>query len=454
MRLLESVRRAVGRGLPIYASGETTGGSWRWWLPSAQVDYDREAGDRWDNGVVSICVGAMCRAWSEAGFVVQRRDIRAGASVWKDEPSHPLLDLLESPNSWYSGSVLWAGTLLSWMVAGNAYWLKVRGRADQVVALVYVPHVQMRPMADRDNADGRELVTYFEYTPIGGTPVPVPRSEVVHFRHGIDPRNPREGLSPLAALLREVVGDNRAATYSVALLGNMGVPGLVFSPRDAGVGAPTPEQRRDFREQVRDTFSGEGVGRALMMPFPADVTAPGLSPEQLGLSSLRDVPAARICAAFGIDPLAVHLPSDQKTFSNFGEAREAFYEEAVVGTRSELCHQVTRQLLRPDFGTDGRLWSDYSEVRVLQEDRDKLYRRVSEAYAKGVMDRATAKEALGLPVEPTDVGVYATDAASRQDAAKAVASLIDLGVSAEAAARAVGFDAEVARDLARRDWEE
>lgn len=454
--MLESVRRAIGRGLPIYASeGTAAGGTWRLALPSAQVDYDREAGDRWDNGVVSICVGAMCRAWSEAGFVVQKAETAAGGKrVWKDETAHPLLDLLDAPNSWYGGSVLWAGTLLSWMADGNAYWLKVRGAADQPVGLVYVPHVQMRPMADRNNPGGRELVTYFEYTPIGGTPVPVPRSEVVHFRQGIDPRNPRLGLSPLAALLREVVGDNRAATYSVALLGNMGVPGLVFSPKDSGVGTATPEQRRSFKEQIREAFNGEGTGRALMMPFPADVTAPGLSPEQLGLKSLRDVPAARICAAFGIDPLAVHLPSDQKTFSNFGEAREAFYEEAVVGTRSELCRQIGSQLM-PDFGDASalRLWSDYSDVRVLQDDQDALCKRVGDLYAKGVLDRATAKDQIGVPFDSSDVGVYATDSGGSAKA-EAVARLMDLGVSTAAAARAVGYPEDDAAALGRRDWTE
>lgn len=45
-------------------------------------------------------------------------------------------------------------------------------------------------------------------------------------------------------------------------------------------------------------------------------------------------------------------------------------------------------------------------------------------------------------------------AEDEKQAAKAavVAQLIELGVSAEAAARAVGFDADLAGALARRDW--
>ena len=56
-------------------------------------------------------------------------------------------------------------------------------------------------------------------------------ADVVHFRHGINPHDLRKGLSPIHGVLREIFMDLEASNFVASLLRNMGVPGVVISPK-------------------------------------------------------------------------------------------------------------------------------------------------------------------------------------------------------------------------------
>src|SRR4051812_36772231 len=58
----------------------------------------------------------------------------APPALWRHQPDgqeqqvrdHPLLRLLQRPNGFYTGPILWMATMVDWSVDGNAYWLKLR----------------------------------------------------------------------------------------------------------------------------------------------------------------------------------------------------------------------------------------------------------------------------------------------------------------------------------------
>src|SRR5690606_31997656 len=95
---------------------------------------------------------------------------------------------------------------------GNAYWVKVKNEAGGVLELWYVPHWLIEPKATRDST-GQTFITHYEYR-VDGQVLAVERDEIVHFRYGLDPHNPRKGMSPLASVLREVFTDDEAANFS------------------------------------------------------------------------------------------------------------------------------------------------------------------------------------------------------------------------------------------------
>ena len=399
--------------------------------PGARYDYGAGAGRRWDNAVVATGVQFLATSMAEAPLIVETRAKSASGDLqWDAVPDHPLRLALDYANEWYDESALWMGTMLSWVADGNAYWLKLRNKTGAVVGFIYVPHTQIEPKHDRDNADGSKLVTHYWYTPPGsGAGQAIERSEVVHFRNGIHPERPWLGLSPVASVLRQICGDNDVATYTAALMRNMGVTGTIFIPKeDIEIGVAGPEQQQQFKQTFQREMTGEGAGGCLIAPFPMSITNPGKTPQDLMVDKVDAQFAADICAAMGFDPMALNLPSQSKTYSNYEEAKRAAYTSVVMPTKRILGQQLTKQCLMPDFqDRASRVGWDYSQVRALEDDKTALWGRVSDAYAKGVIKRAVALSQLGLDFAPEDE-VYIQDvmlgsvAAGGVDQAKAMAA--------------------------------
>lgn len=369
------------------------GNRWGWTWPTAlgstSLDYAREVGDGRGNAAVSACVLWVCRAFPEAPLRVR---LRQGTEL-KPQPDHELTILLDQPNGFYSGHLLWSATLADWMLDGNAYWIKQRNGAGRVVALWWAPASTMCPKWDTDT----EFVSYYQYNP-GNAPQRIDSADVVHFRYGLDPDNVRLGCSPLKSLLREVFTDNEAANFTAALLRNLGVPGVVLSADDL-----TPDQAQQTKDEMNSKFRGDKRGEPLVLSGKWEARVMSFNPEQMQIREVRRIPEERISAIFGTPAVVVGLGAglDRSTFANFAEAREAAYESNIIPTQRLMAAELRTQLL-PDFGDPRRLVLDFdlSQVRVLQPDQDRLYSRVVGAVGGGLLSLNEGREMLGK--EPLD----------------------------------------------------
>jgi HK97 family phage portal protein len=352
------------------------------------------------SAIVQATVLWLGRAFPEAPLRVQQRD-RKGRLTPLEE--HPLTSVIATPNPYYSGVLLWQATIADWMLAGNAYWGKVRSGAGRPVELWWLPARTVTPVAAEDSS---RFVDYYEYRPGGSSaPVKIDPADLVHFRYGMDPRDPRRGLSPLGALLREVLIDEEAQRFSAAILRNLGVPGVVLSPAEE----LSKEGAQQVKDRFRDTFSGSRRGDVLVTRGKMDVSVVSFSPEQMNLTSLRRLPEERISAVLGIPAIVVGLGAglDRSTFSNFEEARQAAYESNVIPTQRLLGSEIQTQLL-PDFGDPARLVVDFDlgQVRVLQPDQDALWRRLDVGVQGGWVMLNEARAQVGLDPLPDGDVVY------------------------------------------------
>jgi HK97 family phage portal protein len=311
---------------------------------------------------------------------------------------HPMIRLLRRPNRYFSGTVMWMATIVSYYVTGNAYWVKIRGRDRRVVELWWVPTWMIRPVWPRD---GSMFISHYEYRPGGGEVVEVPVEDVVHLRFGIDPDNMRLGLSPLAAVLREVFTDDEAANFTAAILRNMGVPGLVVMPE--GDDAPGPDDAEVIKKRFRGLFTGDRRGDVVVMTAPTKIEQFGFSPEQMNLRDLRRIPEERVSAALGVPAVVAGLGAglDRSTFTNMAEAREMAYESNIIPAQRVIAEELEHQLL-VDFEAepDGfEVCFDLSAVRVLQEDRMKMTQRIVATVGGGVAMLSEGRRELGYPVD-------------------------------------------------------
>jgi len=398
-QMLTAPGRAAGRGLKALSmtwSGRATG----WWpfmLLRTKFDYAKEVGDGSRSSIVVAVVNWMARTFPEAPVMVADAN---PDGTFERIPEHELVGLLERPNGAYSGVLLWMATIVDWVMSGNAYWLKVRSDSGSVVELWWAPSSTMEP---KWPDDGKTFISHYDYKPDKArSAVRIDPRDCVHFRYGMDPENPRKGLSQMRTLLREIFTDEEAANMTASLMRNMGVPGVVISP-DSDKVKVAPEDLEKGKQDFMEKFGGDRKGEPMMLSAPTKVSVLSFSPEQMLLRELRRVPEERVTAVVGVAAVVVGLGAglDRSTFTNFHEAREAAYENNVIPTQRLMAADIQIQLL-PDFDENPkrRVRFDNSQVRVLQPDIDKLYTRVNTAVAGGWMTVGAALKEIGKPSGP------------------------------------------------------
>ena len=366
-------------------------------LGGTRFDYAKEVGDGSGSSLVGATLGWIARNFPEAPPAIWPRDTRP--DVDKPLPDHPLLRLLERPNPFYSGVVLWMATIVDWYANGEAYWLKLRSRGGEVVELWWAPSHTMEPHGSEET-----FVTHYVYT-VNGEEVELAPSEVVHFRNGLDPEDPKRGVSPLKAVLREIFTDDEAANFTASLLRNMGVPGILVAP-DQELAEISEAEAEETKATIKAKFTGDKRGEPIVMTSKTKVEQFGFSPEELVLRELREIPEERVTAATGIPAVVVGFGAGLKrsTFTNMGEAREMAYENGLIPTQRILAEDVRWQLL-PDFEPEPFEWRfgfDLTRVRVLQDDVYRQNQANDVAIRGGWMKVAEGRRARGLPVTDAD----------------------------------------------------
>lgn len=380
-------------------------------LPATRFNYEREAGNLWDNSIVRMGLKWIEDTYPEARQVVYR----PGAEGKMEQvPKHRLLDLVRNPRGplqIFPRRVHEAGLLISLKVNGNAYEWIITSAAGLPVALVYLPHYLVRPIPGGPNG----WISHYEYR-VGGSTIDIPVERMIHHMDGNDPETGgRSGLSRLGAALREVCTVNEIATFEATLLRARGVPSVIVNLRDMPAGqqqTPTADQAKQMKRRWQEDFTGDNRFTPLISTLPIDVHPLTMSPNDMALDKIAQLPIAVICGSLNLDPMVLGLPSDDsKKYSNFREAREAAYEECIIPTQRLIDETRTEMLMPMILGStpQDELGRDYSDVRALQEDMNELHKRAREDYKAGLIKRKEGKRMIKEEYDETKDDVYLTD---------------------------------------------
>lgn len=336
-------------------------------VSGSEFDPIRSAGNFADNSAVAICLGVITDCFPEPRLEVVER---GGDGTWEAVEGHPLPELLNAPNEiddFETLSSAWAST---YCVDGTAYFVKVRDGLGRVAELQYVPPYQIRPITESPTV----AVEYYLYEVEGWKEKYAP-SDVIVWRNMRDPGNPRLGRAPLKSLLLEIATDNEANRYTAAILHQMGVCGGILSNIDPEV-TMTEEKAEKLRARWAEITKGRNRGGLMVPTFKSQFVDVGRSPEEMALDVIRQIPEARIAAALRVPAMVAGLTSakESKSYANYAEARESFYEDCLIPLQRRFAAGLTRYLL-PEFKgyVPGRqkVRFNYDDVRVLQPDMDK-----------------------------------------------------------------------------------
>lgn len=409
-------------GFPGYGN---IGGGGATWLGNtiAFLTGQDLTGDQWStaagrydfNSIVSICLSYIAMKGIEAPAIIQQYD--TSEKTWTAEPENPIQALLDAPNPYYDGSQLIAYTLCS-LVRGNGYWILIPANDGTIAQIWWAPHdgtttarsYGMMPWIPPGDSGG--LPTCYRYI-AGGRVWYYPLEQVIHFRRPRpDWRNPFWGEDPLFAQERQIATDQQQTQYNYTILRRLGVPGAVFSPKIETMAQTqlSPQAKDTFREEYADKVGGMNRGDPLVLDNAYDVNFPRINPGQLAAGTISDEAEERIPAAFGLNRLCLGLGADGK-YSNMQEAFKAGWDNCIAPNHTIISTAVTRRIM-PIYGyklIEKRLWFDYDNVPMLQEDEDALHKRWRENFKDGLVKRSVALSKIGLELPEGDKDGYAEE---------------------------------------------
>jgi len=292
-------------------------------------------------------------------------------------------------------------------LAGNCYWLILRGR-DGLPAELW----PLRPDLIRIFPTSNPRVWDYGYIldpssqprTVNAQIIPIPRGDLIHIKYP-NPVDAYFGQPPLRPAARATSLDNAATDFVDTLLRNYAVPGVVIETAEA----TNEEVTSKLKAKWRKAFGGNRKGEPAFLQQGMKVTPLGLTLEQLEFPDLRAISETRICMAIGIPAVLVGAKSglDRSTFSNMREARESFWQEDLFGLQRRFAAPVRSRLL-PQFAGVGRArvrvdW-DNSGVPALREAETDRWERATNALARGGITINDFRRTVDLdPVDGGDV---------------------------------------------------
>lgn len=350
------------------------------------------------NSAVVSCLQVLGTAFGEAKLKVFQMNEVGELEVF---PNHQLTMLFQRPNPYMSGDVVQNYLVQSMHISGDAYLLKQKNEAGQLVALYPL-------MPENVVAKGSDetLIEYYEYQ-VKNQKINLDRDMIAHFRMGLDPTNHRQGFSPVKSLLREIYGDESAGQMATSILANMGVPSYLITPKDEyGL---TEEEGESISKAFQRRTGGQNRGKPLVLSGGVNIEKLAFSPKDLEIGDLRESFESRVSSVLGIPSIIAGLEVGLKyaTYSNAKTLREFFTEQKLIPLWDMVAQEITHQILKVDYPNSSNLEAryDYIDVRALQTDTNEIYERMNLGVQGGWVTVAEARQSVGLPTTP-DQDVY------------------------------------------------
>jgi len=387
-----------GPPLPGYSSGSGIGTGMGWFgrLPGTNHDWWTEAGPPELNSIVYACLIWKSQQALEALPMVQRKRGKEYIEVQED---FGFINFLETPNDYYGWEEFLTAFIASHDIAGNAYAIKVRDGNRKPRQIWWVPSHMIGPEWD---ANQRQWTKFYRYTTAGGSYL-LPPEDVLHVRAPILNRNNvRLGQSAIEAVIRDIAGDNGAASLYANVFGMNGMPSNIVVPDLPEKATFTPAQAISLSYELNINYAGDNRAQMMVLPFQAKVIPLDWKPTDLGIDIARNNFEERICAVLGVPPVVIGMGTGLDKSSakaSYEDSRRAAYEGTVWPLIKHIGNQIFRDLAGEFIPNPRgyRLWWDLTQVLALRESEDAKVERGTKACGGPYKTVNEVREADGLP---------------------------------------------------------
>jgi HK97 family phage portal protein len=352
------------------------------WTPR---DYKNLAKEGFSQNVwVYRCVMTLAQAiaavdWNLYGDRSKKREIE----------SHGLLDLLYKPNEFMSKQEFFETFAAYLLLSGNSY---VECNGPDVGPPLEL--FALRPDRMQVVADTKNFVGGYTYN-VDGMTYKYDPSKVAHIKlfHAL---NDFYGLSPIEVAARGIDNDNAANAWNNAMLNNSARPSGAMTTESM----LTDPQYDRLKDQIDTQYKGsKNVGNPMLLEGGLKWQEMGLSPKDMEFINSKKMSRIEICAAFNVPPEMVG-DKEHATYSNYQEARQAFYMEGVLPLLDKIRDKLNSWLV-PKYGEKLYLDYDIDSIEALQENSDTKAARTRADYQAGVLMLNEARNAIGYDSVPS-----------------------------------------------------
>lgn len=358
------------------------------------------------NTLIYSAINYRSRCVAEAPLNISSLDAEGEQEVIDH---HPVKELLLNPNSAMTEEQFWQVAEINLCISGFSAWEIEFSNGGRPLALW-----PMRSDWCQFYRGEGQPIRAIRYQPYGLPPVDVPISNVVLFQY-YDPIYPLlKGLSPLAVALNIVQVDNFATAFLNDFMQHGAMPqGLLTSDQML-----QPKEAEDIADRWVQRHGGAGnwskpavLGRGTTYQPTGAAFSPGFD-----FSKIDGRDESRMCMAIGVEPILIgaQVGLQASTYSNYEEARRAFYQARVLPEWRYLASEIREQLLPhfEDAASSFTVGFDLGEIKALQEDKTAAWQRATTAWQANLIDRDTALDEMGL--DPVDDGqvIYYKDTLS------------------------------------------
>lgn len=326
----------------------------------------------------------------------------------------PLAKLLRRPHPRLTMNAIKVVLRWSLLWRGRAYLVKRRtgsgtietNTTGAVAELWPLDVMRVKPkvyaQGDPRRASSNGWIDYYAYEIGGGHVLQLPPENVIEFTLIPDPRDPRSALQPIAQILEDLATDAELTALSRAVITNLGIPGIVVSPKmlSGGGGDTIPKADRDqMRDSINARTTGAKRGSTIVLSKPVDFNQFQSNLEILKLDQLWRQVETRISGAIGwpavLAGLGVGLnDANRATIDGLKEhATESVLMPAWVADGEAFTMGLERDFA---LGEDEWIGFAWDTVRALQQDENDQWKRVGEAWGRNELTIGQHHHLLGL----------------------------------------------------------
>ena len=292
--------------------------------------------------------------------------------------NHPLLDIMRRPNPQEGGSAYRMKVMAFYLIAGDSYLTRIgpeRGPPKEMYSI--------RP-------DRMKILPGTQFDPIAGYRYivnGVPRKpdftpeEILHLKM-FSPLDDWYGLSPIEVAAKEIDISSMGREWNMKLLQNDCRPpgGIVVQ------GALEPEQREHLEEKFEAKMQGyKNAGRPPVLEGGVKWEPWAITPKDMDWLNSDKMNSRKICSVYNIAPEIIG-DAENKTYSNYKEARKALYIEAIMPDLDFLADEFNNWLT-PAFGDRLVLEYDKGSIEAIKEEQNAVYERQANAWWRSINEK-------------------------------------------------------------------